>query len=42
MPNATGQRICLGLSAPGWSEEKAIDDPTWLELGPYETVRLDG
>jgi D-apionolactonase len=30
------------FSAPGWSEEQAIDDPTWLELGPYETVRLDG
>ena len=29
-------------SAPEWSEEQTIGDPTWLELGPYETVRLDG
>jgi hypothetical protein len=29
-------------SAPEWSAEQAIDDPTRLELSAYETVRVDG
>jgi len=42
LPRGVTLRRLNQFSAPSWSEEQAIDDPTWLELGPFETLRLNG